>query len=322
LQAKNKRMDAEYILSLDIGGTKILGVLISRSAEIVSRRLVSSPRGNEAVLGSVIELISSLLASAEALNIRPSGIAIDAPGFVDSHNGCVLAADNLRVENLCLTGPVENRFHLPARLFHDVRSAMLGEAVFGAGKGCHDFVFLNIGTGISVGLYLNGKVYNGATGKAGEIGHFAHRPVGPGNPCPLDERLEALVSGPALVCRAARLDQNHPSLTYPLAGRDPNEILTTQMIHAAALRRDTWAVELIEETADYLGAAVGGMLDLLDPECVILGGGIAAMGEVLLEPLRRSVARYAIKSVPLILARFGGDACAIGGTAYYFGQGG
>jgi len=315
-------MDDEYILSLDIGGTKILGVLINRSAEIAARRLVPSPQGNEAVLASVIELISALLTSAEALNIRPSGIAIDSPGFVDSQTGCVHEADNLRVENLCLTRPVENQFHLPARLFHDVRSAMLGEAVFGAGKGCHDFIFLNIGTGISVGLYLDGKVYNGATGKTGEIGHFAHRPVGPGNRCPLDERLEALVSGPALVCRAARLGQNYHTLGYPLAGQDPSRIITTRMIHAAALRKDTWAVELIEETADYLGVAVGGMLDLLNPECVIVGGGIAGMGEVLLEPLRRSVARYAIESVPLILAKFGGDASAIGGAAYYFGQGG
>ncbi len=315
-------MDAEYILSLDIGGTKILGVLINRSAEIAARRLIPSPQGNEAVLGSVIELISALLASAEALKIRPSGIAIDAPGFVDSQTGYVLEADNLRVKDLCLTRPVENQFHLQARLFHDVRSAMLGEALFGAGKGCRDFLFLNIGTGVSVGLYLDGKVYNGARGKTGEIGHFAPRPVGPGNPCPLDERLEALVSGPALVCRTARRDQNCQALGYPLTGQDPNGIITTRMIHAAALRKDTWALELMEETADYLGAAVGGMLDLLNPECVIVGGGIAGMGEVLLEPLRRSVARYAIESVPLILARLGGDASAIGGTAYYFGQGG
>jgi glucokinase len=214
--------------------------------------------------------------------------------------------------------PVEDRFHLPARLFHDVKSATLGEALFGAGIGRRDFIFLNIGTGLSVGLYLDGKVYDGAQGKSGELGHFAPRPAGPGNPCNLDERLEMLVSGPALVRRAAASLQMEPgSVLHQLAGGDPARV-TTRLIHAAALKNDPLAVHLIEETADYLGMAVGGMLDLLNPECIIIGGGLVQMGELLLEPLNRSIPRYAIESVPLIPAGLGGDAGAIGAAAYYF----
>ncbi len=314
-------MTSDTIISLDIGGTKILGVLINRSAEIVARQLRPSPKGNEAVRDAVIELIGALLTSAEALKIRPSGIAIGAPGFVDARAGCVIEADNLQIENLCLTRPVEAHFHLPARLFHDVRSATLGEALFGAGTKWRHFIFVNIGTGISVGLYLNGKVYSGAADKAGEIGHFAHRPVGPGNACGLEERLETLASGPALVRRAASLEPDHSSLIYRLADQGPHRI-TTQVIQEAAFRKDALAVQLIVETADYLGVAIGGTLDLLNPEGLIVGGGIAQMGSLFLEPLQRAVARYAIESVPFVPAALGGDAGAIGAAAYYFGRGG
>ena len=317
----HKPMDPEYIVSLDLGGTKLLGILINRSAGIIARRQSPSPKGNEAVRDSILDLLSNILVSARAMKIQPSGIAICAPGFVDSRDGVMIEAENLQVENLSLTQSVENRFHLPTRLFHDVRSATLGEALFGAGIGRRDFGFLNIGTGVAVGLYLDGKVYHGANGKAGEIGNLALKPVGPGNPCPLEARLEMLVSGPALVRRAVvqLVDAPH-SLILELADYDPERV-TTQIIQEAALRQDALAIQLIEETADFLGVAIGGLLDLLNPECIILGGGIAQMGDLLLNPIQRSVARYAIESVPILLSTLGGDVGVVGAAAAYFCQG-
>jgi glucokinase len=315
-------MSPEHILSVDIGGTKTLGLLIDRSMEITGRRLAPTPKGNEAVRDATIELIAALLSSAQGLGIQPAGIAIGAPGFVDAATGSMLEAENLEVVNLPLVGPIEEQFHLPTRLYHDVRAATLGEALYGAGTGRRHFIFLNIGTGLSVGLYLDGKVYEGAQGHTGEIGHFAPSAVGPGKPCGLDERLETLVSGPALVRRAAAgLARQPGSLIHQMAGGDPGRI-TTQLIGEAALRRDPLALQLMEETADMLGVAVGGMLDLLNPECIILGGGLAQMGQVLIEPLGRAMGRYAIESVPLIPAALGSDAGAIGAAAYYFSQAG
>ncbi len=301
----DKSMDSEYIISLDLGGTKLLGILINRSAGIIARQQLPSPKGNEAVRDSIIDLLSNILVAAGELKIQPSGIAICAPGFVDSRDGIMIEAENLQVENLSLTQPVEKQFHLPARLFHDVRSATLGEALFGAGLGRRDFIFLNIGTGVAVGLYLDGKVYHGAEDKAGEIGHLALKPVGPGKPCGLEERLEMLVSGPALVRRAlAQLAHTPDSLIFELAGHDPERV-TTQIIQEAALRQDPLAIQLCEETADFLGLAIGGLQDLLNPECIILGGGLTQMGDLLLNPIQRSVARYAIESVPILLSTLG-----------------
>jgi glucokinase len=314
-------MDSETIISLDLGGTKLLGILIDRSAGIIARQQYSSPKGNEAVRDAIIDLLSQLVASAQALNIQPSGIAICAPGFVDTRQGMMIEAENLQVENLSLTRPVETHFHISTRLFHDVRSATLGEALFGAGMGLHDFIFLNIGTGVAVGLFLDGKVYHGADAKAGEIGHLALRPVGPGKHCGLEERLEMLVSGPALVRRAVeQLAQAPHSLILELAAHDPERV-TPQIIQEAALSQDALAIQLFEETADFLGVAIGGMQDLLNPECIILGGGIAQMGDLLLNPIQRSVARYAIETVPIMLSALGGDAGVIGAAAAYFCQG-
>ncbi len=317
----DKTMNSEYIISLDLGGTKLLGILVNRSGEIIIRQQYPSPKGNEAVRDSIIDLLSNIMASAEAMKIRPTGIAICAPGFVDSQKGYMIEAENLQVENLPLTPPVADQFRLPTCLFHDVRSATLAEALFGAGIGRRDFIFLNIGTGVAVGLFLDGKVYHGAAGKTGEIGHIALKPVGPGKPCGLEERLEMLVSGPALVRRATlELADNPDSEILELVDKDPERV-TAHIIQEAALHHDALAVRLIEETADYLGVVIGGMLDLLNPECVIFGGGITQMGNLLLQPIERSVARYAIESVPLVLSTLGGDVGAIGAAAYYFGLG-
>jgi glucokinase len=317
----SRTMDSETIVSLDLGGTKLLGILIDRSGEVIARQQLPSPKGNEAVRDSILNLLANILASARAAKIQPTGIAICAPGFVDSRGGIMIEAENLQVVNLSLTQPVEDHFHLPTRLFHDVKSATLGEALFGSGLGRHDFIFLNIGTGVSVGLFLDGKVYHGAEDKAGEIGHLALRPVGPGKPCGLEERLEMLVSGPALVRRALVHLENAPdSLILELAGHDPERV-TTQIIQEAAHRQDALAIQLCEETADFLGLALGGLQDLLNPECIILGGGIAQMGDLLLNPIQRSVARYAIESVPILLSTLGGDVGVLGAAAAYFCQG-
>lgn len=312
----------EWILSLDVGGTKLLGLLIDRSAEILVRRQEPSPKGNEAVTAAILQMCSDLLADAGVLEIQPAGIALCAPGFIDSQNGRVIINENLQIENLSLVRPVEGRFHLPTRLFHDVKSATLAEALYGAGTGRQNFAFLNIGTGIAVGLYLDGKIYPGAQGIAGEVGHVALRPVGPGKPCGSDERLEALASGPGMVRRAAAARVQDPhSLIFELSGRTPG-CVTTQIIQEAALQGDALAVHLIEETADYLGLVIGNILDLLDLECVILGGGVAQMGELLLKPVQQSVARYAITPVPLQISPLGGSVGAIGAAAFYFCSGG
>lgn len=313
---------SEPIIGLDMGGTKMLGVLMSGSAEILTRVQSPTPRGNEAVQRSVISLLESLIQSARDLNLEPCAIAVGAPGFIDTQRGMIVEAENLQVKNLPLTQVIQDHFIAPTRLFHDVRSAVLGEALFGRGVGRRNFAFLNIGTGVAVGLFLDGKVYHGATNKAGEIGHICLNPGGAGKGQPLENRLEALVSGPALVRRAAAaLEQFSGSLILELADQDPGRV-TAQIVHKAAQAGDRLAVQLIAETADYLGVALAAIMDILDLECVILGGGVTQMGAHLLEPVITSAARYAIEPVPIFISSLGGDAGVVGAIASYLSYGG
>jgi glucokinase len=313
--------NSEYVIGLDVGGTKLLGILMDRSANILVRQQASTPKGNEAVKNSILCLLEEILASARAEGIEPAGISIGAPGFVDECNGIMLEAENLEVKNLLLIPSILDALQIPTYLFHDVRSATVGEAYYGAGIGRRDFAFLNLGTGVAVGLYLDGKIYAGAGNKAGEIGHTAGRAVGAGKPCNLEDRLEMLVSGPALVNRAVEaLKRDCRSLIYELAGHSLEQI-TPQIIQEATRQKDALAVQLLEETADYLGMAIGWMLDILNLECVVIGGGVAQMGDLLLEPVNRSVAKYAIEAAPVLTSPLGVNAGAIGAVASYFSMG-
>jgi len=314
--------EAESIIGLDLGGTKLLGILMTRSARIVTRLQVPTPRGNAAVTSAVISLLEMMVKEAAGINIRPTGIAIGSPGFIDPASEMIVDAENLEVSHLALSKAVTDHFGLPAHLFHDVKAAVLGEALFGAGIGRDDFAFLNIGTGVSVGLYLDGRVYRGAGNKSGEIGHIALGPAGAGKTVEPWNRLESKASGPALVRRALdELSRSPESHILELAGNNPERV-SPQVIHEAAAAGDLLAVRLIEETADILGAAVGAVLDILDLECVILGGGVAQMGTLLLDPIERAVARYAISPVPVLVSPLGGDAGAVGVVASFFYTGG
>lgn len=317
----NPTNSSDYLISLDLGGTKLLGILINQSGKVIAQEQIPSPKGNEAVKNAIIYLVSDLQSIALSQKIKPIGIAIGVPGFVDSETGIMLEADNLDVKHLNLAEPLLKHFDLPTKVFHDVRSATLAEARYGSAKGYKYFALVNIGTGVAVGLYLDGKIYYGSKGQSGEIGHMAAEAVGPNNTCLPGRRLEAITSGPALVQRATlALSKNQNSQIAKLSDQR-NGIITTQIIQEAASMGDQFALHLIEETADYLGFAIGAMMDLLSLECVVLAGGISNMGELLLNPIRKSVEKYAITNIPIQLTNLGNELGAIGAAAAYFEDG-
>jgi predicted NBD/HSP70 family sugar kinase len=317
----NLNNHSDYIISLDLGGTKLLGVLVNPAGEIKARLQVPSPRGNENLVKGVAEFIATLMKAAADMNIHPVGISIGAPGFIDTEHGVMVSADNLAVTNLPVADPIQRMFNVPVKIYHDVRSATMGEAHYGAGQGMKHFALLNIGTGVAVGLYLDGRLYHGARNQSGEIGHLAIAAVGPNQPVPDDSRLEYLTSGPAIVRRAVAHLADHPdSLVARLAGQSPVDV-TAQIIQDAASEGDAYALQLIAETADYLGMAISAMLDILSLEAVILAGGISHMGDLLIKPLEASIARYAIEPIPVFQTRVGRDLGALGAAASFFFSG-
>jgi glucokinase len=307
------RSPSDLLISLDLGGTKLLGVLIDSSRRILARERRASPRGNEPVKDTILQLIADLNAAAAAQKLVPTGVAICAPGFVHPPSGRIVDAENLAVQDLPIVAEIESRFHLPTRLSHDVKAATLAEAVYGAGVGKHSFGLLNIGTGVAIGLFLDGKVYPGRTGKSGELGHAALSPERVAN----DQRLEAVASGPGLARRAAGGLSAHPASTIWRLACGEQARITPQIIQDAACAGDAWALELIEESAAAIGMVTGALQDSLDLECIILSGGVANMGEVLLNPLQAAINRYTIEPVPVIPSALGGDAGVVGAAASY-----
>ena len=303
------------VIGLDLGGTKVLGVIMDKKGNVRHQLRVPTPQGgNAAICEVILETLTSLLNLAEKTSTEIAGISIGVPGYVDSSRGVILDASNIDVKNLALGSVVRKRFSLPTLLVHDVKAAALGEAHFGAGVGVPYLAYLNVGTGISVGLILDGSVYQGMAGRAGEIGHVVMQRGGAFCSCGRRGCLETLASGPALVRRAQKLVTQMPdSLLAKLAGERE---VSAEVIAQAAGQADPAALGIVHTAADYLGQAVAGLVNVLDIQRVVVGGGLAQMGAVLFEPLRAAVAAYVLEEYRTILevvpSKLGVTAGAVG----------
>ena len=312
----------EYVIGLDVGGTKLLSVLMSSSMDIVIHHQTATPKGNRAVSEAILGLLDDVLVKSRSLGIDPPGIAVCAPGFIDAQKGIMIDAGNLWVEKLSIKDILANHYSLPVQVYHDVQSATLGEARYGAGIGRKNFAYLNLGTGVAVGLFLDGRLHHGANNIAGELGHIYMRAHDSELIPKAEHRLEALASGPALVHRAVQaLGNGEQSHITELVSNQVDRI-TPQVIGQAARVGDSLALRIIEETTRILGVAVAAMVDVLDLECIIVGGGVASMGNILLDPLQTAVDRYAIhhyrKPAQIIASTLGEKAGVIGVVSAYF----
>ncbi|CAA9323878.1 MAG: hypothetical protein AVDCRST_MAG93-5875, partial [uncultured Chloroflexia bacterium] len=285
----------EVIAGLDIGGTKMLGVLIDTHGTIQTRmRRPTTMRGDTAVRDSVIDMLGALIEAGREQGLSTVGIGVGSPGYVDTEHGVIVDATNLAVLNLPLAPIISETFGLNAIVMHDVKAAALAEAHLGAGAGARHVAFLNIGTGIAVGLILDGRVFQGAGSRAGEIGHVVMVPDGPPCPCGLRGCLEMLAAGPAIARIARERVRSYPGSLIGTLVEGDHDAITAEIVAEAARQNDALAVEVIAQAANYVGLAIAGMINVLDLEYVIVGGGMAQMGELLLGPIRTATQRYAL----------------------------
>ncbi len=313
-------MSDRIMLGLDLGGTKMLGLVTDERGQVfVRRRKPTAAFGNEAVRDVVLDILRELFQAAAGIDGELAGIAIGAPGYVDTATGIVLDATNLGVRGLPLGEVVSQAFGLPVVVVHDVKAAALGEARFGAGRGGNHLAFLNVGTGIAVGLVLGGRIYEGASGRAGEVGHVVMQRSGPLCNCGLRGCLEALASGPA-VARSARdaIGRGRHSTMIELVDGVLDR-LTAETVAEAARQGDGLALELIGEAAGYLGLAIAGLVNVLDLQHVVVGGGLAQMGALLLDRIAAAAADYILQDykdeVSIVPSMLGANAGILGAVA-------
>jgi glucokinase len=321
----------KLIVGIDIGGTKVAGGLVDRRGWLVYSRIVPTlaEKGFKASSQQILRLIERMIRRAGGKQ-SVEGIGMCAPGPLNPKTGMVIDAPNLPGwRNIPLARIVERRFGLPAKVENDANAAGLAEVLFGAAAGYRDVFYVTVSTGIGTGIIIDKKIYHGKNGVAGEGGHVSIDYRSPYRcSCGSLGCIEALAAGPAMARRArVRLEQEHtvPSLLRDLTRGELSRI-TPEMIEDAARAHDAVAQSIIEETGFYLGVWLAGMIALLDPDVIVIGGGVARIGKPLFDKIRETIPQYSINrrfatKTPLLPAKLQKNAGVFGAASLFLPAG-
>ena len=291
----------ELILGVDIGGTKIAAGLVDRAGgEVVSSGKTATPKdGNESILNAMGDLMEPLLKEAPG---KVTGIGVGIPGFVDREKGIALTAGNLNLNHMPISDYIHGRFNWSSHVENDTNAGTLGEKWFGCGKGLQHFVYLAIGTGIGGGLIFNGKLYLGK-GNAGEIGHMIAQPDGETCVCGTPGCLETLASGNSIARHAiARLKGGGKSSMCDNLAME--KIISSEGVVNAAGSGDRLAMGVMEEVGKYLALTLVSLVRLLDPEAIIIGGGVSQARDLLSNVILAAVPTDGLKNHIKEILRF------------------
>ncbi|NBC19234.1 MAG: ROK family protein [Bacteroidetes bacterium] len=283
-----------YTIGIDLGGTNIKGALVERGEGAVTQQQTPTraDEGPEAVLDRITDLIQELMAEAPG---DVGGIGIGAPGNINLDRTTLSYPPNLPGwEVVDMRAAIRDRLGttMPVLVENDANVAGLGSAHYGAGRPYDSFVMVTLGTGVGGAVILNNEIYRGTTGSAGEIGHMSIDYEGPIPRSGVAGAIEAYL-GQHFLTRYARyrLLTDERTMLHEMAGPDLED-LSPKMLHEAALRGDRPAIEVLEWAGHKFGVFLGGIVHLLDVRTFIVGGGVSAAGDFILNPARTSIQRY------------------------------
>jgi glucokinase len=313
-----------HVIGVDIGGTKVAAGLVNATGEITHQTRTPMV-ANDAVAGlaAVIASIDSVRAAVKLdseSDLPISGIGICAPGPLDPRAGVVINPPNLPGwRNFPLVAEISKTYRLPVHLDNDGNAAALAEALWGAGRDYRNVFCATIGTGIGSGIVFDRHIYHGRTGSAAEGGHMTIDYRGPRCGCGKLGCIEVLASGPAIARRASeKIAAGRPSAILELAGGRIDRI-TSEMVGRAYAAGDLLAKEVLQETALVLTAWLGNIVDLLEPDVMIIGGGAASMLRPFFKEIENQLPSWCVNShcqeIPLVSAHYGADAGIAGGAA-------
>ncbi len=313
---------APLFVGIDLGGTKIAAVLVDADMRILDRVAVATKpeEGSDAVIGRMVGTLCELTAKRgyDASDVRAIGIG--CPGPLDQSAGMVLDAPNLMWRNVAVAGPMAHATGRPVFLENDANVAALAENRMGAGRGARHMMYVTVSTGIGSGLILDGKLHVGATGAAGELGHVTMVADGPLCGCGNRGCLESLASGTAIARRAREIASRPGGEGILEAARGDISAIDTRVVASAAASGDAAAEAIMRASFEYLGIAVANVVNLLNLDMVVIGGGVASVGDVMFDTVRRVVRLRAFacmaRGLQILPALLGGDAGALGAACY------
>ena len=305
-----------YTIGIDVGGTKILGGVVDEEGNVITTARKDTPRqGGVALTQTIADVAKELLTQYTV-----TSVGVSAAGFVSSDRKTMLATPNIADWNgVDLDNQLTQLIGLPVVIENDANAAAWGEAKFGAGQNQDHMMMLTVGTGIGGGIVVNGALYRGAFGIAAEFGHLRVVPEGHLCGCGARGCFEQYASGNALLRHAREAINASPEVARNLLSRGDGTVagLTGQAITEAAREGDAVALAAFNTTGQWLGAGIASLSVLLDPACVVIGGGVIDAGEILLKPTRESLERnmpFAGKHPypELVAAKLGNEAGLVG----------
>lgn len=303
-----------HAIGIDIGGTKIAGALVDAHGQIVLEERVPSPAGDpEAMVDAVVGLIERLSANHEVI-----GAGVAAAGFIDADQSTIIYAPNISWRNEPFKAKLEAKLDIPVIIENDANAAGWAEYRYGAGRGYKHMIMLTIGTGVGGAVIADSHMLRGGFGIAGELGHLRVVPDGLACGCGQHGCLESYASGSALLRAAKELAASGDPV-----GKRLREIeteagqLTGFEVYKAILENDEGALRLLSDLGSWLGQAIGSLVAVLDPEVVVIGGGVSAAGDLLLNPIREAYlahlpARGYRPELKITTAEFVNDAGVVG----------
>jgi glucokinase len=309
------------LLGVDIGGTKVAVGLVERDGKILHqgrKPMVASgtaEAGLDAVTGAINWLLSQSGSAAQS-------IGICAPGPLDPNTGVVLNPPNLPCwRNFPLAEKIAAKYRVPVKVDNDANAAALAETRWGAARGFRYVFYATVGTGIGTGIVFDNAIYHGKTGAAGEGGHVTIDYRGPVCGCGKRGCIEILAAGPAIGARARAKVTANPKRAEALLNLARGDVasVTSEMVAQADASGDPLAREVLLETVELLSAWLGNIVDLLDPDVVVMGGGVAAMLQPFFDEIRKRLPGWCLNprasEIPLRMAHYGADAGIAGGAA-------
>jgi glucokinase len=313
----------DLTLGIDLGGTKILTAVVDSQGEVLSsdESITPATKGREAVIQSILDLVHHALEQAGVAISQICAIGVGAAGISNPEAGILFTSPNLPGwQDVPLRDIMQERLGKKTFVINDANAAALGEFYFGAARGARNFIYITLSTGIGGGIVIDGKIYTGAIGAAGEVGHMTIDDNGPICNCGNRGCWETLASGIALAKEAKhRIKEGVGTSILEYAEGDVEKV-TAQVIQSAAEQGDSLAKELIARTGYYVGVGLANLINIFNPELIVIGGGLSNIGDMLLEPAFNVAGERAYKeafqAVRFASAELGRNSGVLGAAAF------
>ncbi|MFH1612281.1 MAG: ROK family glucokinase [bacterium] len=318
----------KYAIGIDLGGTDIKAGIINTNGKILFTKSISTDAlsGSEKVILNIKKLIAECLEFSKKEKIKISGIGLGSPGLVDDQKGIIIggAINISEWKNIRLANILKKEFKLNTYLDNDVNMVVLGEYFFGAGKNTTNCVCITLGTGIGGGIIIDKKLYRGSFGFAGEIGHISIIYEGLKCNCGGIGCLEAYAGKNAFIEKAKMAIKKGFATSILKAVENDLTKITPKIICDEARNGDHLSKMIVQDIARYIGAALASVINILNPEIIIIGGGISHAGDLLLDPIKDSIKKFAldlsIKNLKIVQAKLGNNAGIFGSCAKVFSK--